>query len=258
MSSKAMPSYTYQALFFDYLAIGSARSARAVTQKVVELLAPRSVLDVGCGAGAWLREYLNRDVADCLGIDGDYVKPESLLIPEHNFRRGDVSKEFALGRRFDLAQCLEVGEHLPEKTSKTLVSNLVTHSDRVLFSAAVPGQAGENHINEQSYEFWRQLFAEHGYLPFDFIRHGIRRMQDVEPWYRYNLVLYVKRSTIPSLPPSVAQSQIPEGVPIPDVSPAIYRARKAILRCLPIAMASRLAILKHRSLITLHRLKRGL
>jgi hypothetical protein len=63
-----------------------------------------------------------------------------------------------MGRRFDLVQSLEVGEHLPLSAAETLVDSLTTASDRVLFSAAVKGQGGEFHVNEQPLAFWQELF----------------------------------------------------------------------------------------------------
>ena len=67
-------------------------------------------------------------------------------------------------------QCLEVAEHLPLPSAAILVDSLVKHGDIVLFSAAPKGQGGDHHVNEQDYEFWRQQFARHGYVPFDFLR----------------------------------------------------------------------------------------
>ena len=54
-----------------------------------------------------------------------------------------------LGRKFDLVQSLEVGEHLPKSAADTFVETLVKHGDVVLFSAASVGQGGHDHINEQ-------------------------------------------------------------------------------------------------------------
>jgi SAM-dependent methyltransferase len=243
--------HIYDKLFYDYISAGSTNSARVVVPIVMRSLSPASVLDIGCGAGAWLAQYSRAPLSDYLGIDGSYVTPESLLIPQPNFQPRDISRDFDLGRTFDLVQCLEVAEHLPPAASETLVGNLVRHGDKILFSAAVPGQGGENHINEQSYEFWRQAFARHGYEVFDCIRPAIQNHPQVESWYRYNLLLYVHQRGTDALPQAVKQYHVPAGRPVADVSPLAFRMRKSLLNKLSPEAVSKIATLKHRIHVSL-------
>jgi SAM-dependent methyltransferase len=250
-------SYSYSDTFYRYIQAGSVRSASHVVPLVLRELSPRSVLDVGCGAGAWLSVYGNLGVADYLGVDGAYVQPESLLIPADCFQPQDITQSFDLGRRFDFVQCLEVGEHLPERFSSTLVDNLVRHGDRILFSAATPGQGGENHINEQTHESWRRLFASHGYKPFDLFRPMIKGVPGVESWYRYNMILYVAEAAIPALPAAVLTSAIRDGQAIPQVSSVFYRMRASILTFLPAWCVSKIALAKHRLVIASRSLRRS-
>jgi SAM-dependent methyltransferase len=242
-------NYAYDETFYRYIERGAIRSAQVIIPLVLDRLKTESVLDVGCGVGAWVAEYHNQGIIACLGVDGDYVKESSLLVSPASFVARDVGQPFDLRRRFDLAQCLEVGEHLEPLASKTLVANLVRHSDRVLFSAAVPGQGGENHINEQPYEFWRALFAEHEYIPYDFLRPLLRGTTAVEIWYRHNIMLYVAKRSQAQLLPAVARTHVPVKEPIADVSSLAYRMRKSILSVLPASMLTRLAIVKHRLLL---------
>jgi SAM-dependent methyltransferase len=236
----------YDEHFFSYLELSSLRSARIAVPIVLRLLRVNSILDVGCGAGAWLYEYRKAGVADVIGLDGDYVSPESLLVPRGVFRAQDVTRAFDLGRRFDLVHCLEVAEHLPAEASETLVANLARHGDRVLFSAAVPGQGGQNHSNEQSYEFWRAVFATQGFLPFDCLRAALMQSKEVEPWYRYNTLLYVRKEAIGTLPPAIRAREVPPGEQIADITPLLYRIRKRIIGRLSPEFVSRLAVAKHR------------
>ena len=115
-----------------------------------------------------------------------------------------------------------------------------------MFSAAVPGQGGEDHINEQTYEFWRDKFAQRGYRLFDYLRPKLHSNNIVEPWYRYNLMLFVHDSEIPKLRAELQASRVGDNSPIADHSPPGYRIRKAILRQLPIRAVTRLANWKHR------------
>jgi SAM-dependent methyltransferase len=249
--------YRYDRAFYRYIEAGSLRSAATVVPLVLRELLPASVLDVGCGAGAWLAEYRNQGLTDFLGVDGAYVQPNSLLISADHFQSHDVTLPFALGRRFDIVQCLEVGEHLPEAASDTLVENLTRHGDKVLFSAASPGQGGENHVNEQTCEFWRLLFARHGYLPFDWIRPIIKGVTTVESWYRYNMVLYVAQGAISELPHGVSRSGIGEGQAIPTIAPLGYRIRTRAISMLPMWCVTKIALTKHVIVMACRSLRKG-
>jgi SAM-dependent methyltransferase len=238
-------SYRYGDVFFSSIGSGSARSADRLVPVVMAALSPASVVDVGCGRGTWLARFLADGVAG-LGLDGDYVARDSLLVPARDFRALDITETFDLGRRFDLAVCLEVGEHVPPEASGRLVANLVRHASMVLFSAAVPGQGGENHINERPLDFWRGVFGQHGYRVFDAFRPALAHHADVEPWYRYNVLLYVHEDAVASLSPAVRAHEIPKGVPIPDVSSPLFRLRKHMLSQLPRPLVTAMARTKHR------------
>ncbi|MFP3502515.1 methyltransferase domain-containing protein [Burkholderia sp. SIMBA_062] len=245
----------YDETFYRYQREGSVRSARGVLPSVNAVLRPASILDVGCGAGAWLSVHREFGVQDFTGIDGDYVDRSVLMFDPARFVPADISKRFDLGRAFDLVQCLEVGEHVPKASSEVLVDNLVRHGKHVLFSAAVPGQGGENHINEQRYEFWRDLFARHGYQLFDFVRPLIAADTRIEPWYRYNLLFFVAADEVERLPDAIRQHRIDRRSGVPDVSPRGYKARKFVLRWLPVRAKTWIAILKSR--MVANRLKRN-
>lgn len=246
MKQTAQDRYSYDDLFYGYQMPGSSRSARHLLPAVLGALPVKSVLDIGCGAGTWLAEYRQLGVSDVCGVDGEYVNRARLLIEQEQFVPTDISKPFALGRQFDMVQCVEVAEHVPSESSSTLIDNIVRHSKRVLFSAAVPGQGGENHVNEQPCEFWRDLFGQRGYRLFDFVRPQVQRILEIEYWYRYNVLLFIHDDLVAELPPEVARTRVAGGARIQDVSPIVYRFRKAVLRSLPPEVISRLAVLKHK------------
>jgi SAM-dependent methyltransferase len=179
---------------------GSRRSAEIVVPLLVDLLRPRSVVDLGCGTGEWLAAFLSAGVVDILGIDGDYVDREQLAIPAEQFRAHDLAQPLELGRRFDLALCLEVGEHLPIDTAPQLVSTLVAAAPLVLFGAAIPDQRGEGHVNEQWQEWWAARFAEHGLVPVDVLRRPLWGDERVEWWYVQNTFLYGVAEELDRLP----------------------------------------------------------
>jgi SAM-dependent methyltransferase len=180
----------YDRTFFDGQVEGSLRSARVVAPIVLELARVRSVVDLGCGRGAWLRAFHDLGVDEVLGLDGPYLDPSALLIRPWEFRTWDLSKAVELHRRFDLAICVEVAEHLPTRSSGALVRSLASLAPLVLFSAAIPGQEGTRHVNEQWPEFWDRHFARSGLTRLDAIRPRIAGSESVEWWYRQNLALY--------------------------------------------------------------------
>ena len=192
-ASSASP---YDQEYYDKHIPGSARSASAVVPIVMEAIKPRSVLDVGCGTCVWLCEFLRCGVTSVLGVDGEYVDQSNLAVPKQFFRARDLSDGlFDLGR-FDLATCLEVAEHLPGSCSSALVQSLVNSSEIVLFSAAIPGQGGLNHINEQWPSYWQWLFSSHGYEPVNLILPKIRDNREVDWFYRQNLIVFASKGAL--------------------------------------------------------------
>ncbi len=153
---------------------------------------PKSILDVGCGVGTWLKACQELGAKDVLGIDGVKIPEQFLKIETKIFRVMDLTKPFDLKRNYALVLCLEVGEHLQKKHSNTLIKNLTRHGNTIIFSAACPGQGGQNHINCQWPVFWQEKFNLNGFECFDFIREKIWNLQKVEPWYRQNMFLAKK------------------------------------------------------------------
>lgn len=245
--TSAADRHEYDGGFFDYINAGSTASARRVCPIVFDWLKPGSVLDVGCGAGAWCRVWREAGIGDVVGVDGDYVDRKNLLIDPSSFVAKDLARPFDLERRFDLVASLEVAEHVKTSASGIFVDNLARHGNTILFSAAVPGQGGEFHVNEQPLEFWRALFAAKGFRCFDPVRPVLRGAggSGVEPWYRYNTLVYATDEVVADLPAEVRQAEIGESDPIPEVAPIPWRARNAVLRQLPPAAINRLASFKH-------------
>lgn len=237
--------HAYSNDFFDYINGGSLASARVVAPVLFSWLHPKSLLDVGCGAGAWCRVWSECGVDNAVGADGNYVDRDHLLIPSEEFHAQDLTQYFDLNSRFDLVTSLEVAEHIPEKFADIFVDNLVRHGDVVLFSAAVPGQGGEFHVNEQPLDYWREKFAARGYRCFDAVRPRIASSKEVEPWYRYNTLLYVKDVVVKDLPRVIVDSELQQGSRIPQLAPVSWRARNAVIRMLPQSMADQLVKLKH-------------
>jgi SAM-dependent methyltransferase len=245
-----MSKQYYSETYYKSISGPSRIAAEVILPHLDEAIRPQSVVDVGCGAGAWL-EVCARTLGktDILGIDGDYVDEHQLLIPRHLFQARDVSEPFELDRTFDLAMALEVAEHLPPAKSDQFIDNLVRLSDRVLFSAAPPGQGGRNHINERPYGYWKELFERRGYRMFDYVRPHARQFAALEPWFRYNPLLFVRGSACALLPEKVLRTEVAKGAPVKDFAPITWRGRKLILSRMPISVVSALSDLKHKATV---------
>jgi len=235
----------YKPDFYKYINAGSLASARVVAPAILKMLAPQSVLDAGCGAGAWCSVWLEIGVPDVRGLDGNYVRPEGLLIDQQLFTAADLAHPVDLGRKFDLVTSLEVAEHLPADSADVFVDSLVRHGDIILFSAATPGQGGEYHVNEQPLAYWREKFMRRGYACFDPIREVVAGAGQVEPWYRYNMLLYVAEERIGSLPDAIKATRVSDGEPVRDMSSMGWRVRNGVIRLMPKFIVDALVKFKH-------------
>jgi SAM-dependent methyltransferase len=202
---------------YDQYAVTVLRSAEVIAPLVVELLAPSSVVDFGCGTGSWLSVF-ERHGASVFGLEGGSPAPSQLQIEPRLVQRVDLEKRIDLGRMFDLAVTLEVAEHLPADCAETFVESLARHADAVLFSAAVPGQGGTHHINEQWPCYWAERFAAHGFECFDILRLRIWEDERVAWWYRQNVMIYARGGAADAL----RERGVSASEPLRLVHPELY------------------------------------
>lgn len=215
----------YSSNFFKDIKNGSTNSANQVVPVVLEFFCPKSVLDVGCGEGDWLSVFNNYGVHDIMGIDGDYVNMDSLSINSNFFYPHDLSTPFQLHKKFDLVVSLEVAEHLTIDKAFIFIENLVNHGDIILFSAAVPGQGGTYHLNEQWPDFWAKIFEMHNYIPIDCLRDKIWNLRNVEWWYKQNILFFIKKDKINDHPKLSKYSYV-KSKSLIRIHPALFYNKK--------------------------------
>lgn len=223
----ATPGREYDEEFFEALREGALRSAEVIVPLVLELIRPRSVVDVGCGTGLWLATFAQHGVVDYLGVDR-FAPPGLLAIPRDRFIEADLTHPLELGRVFDLAISLEVAEHLPDGSASRFIESLTRLAPVVLFSAAIPGQGGTNHVNEQWPDYWSCLFAARGFDPIDIVRPRIWHNESVELWYAQNTILYVARSQEANLSQLQHVAAV-SGPPLAAVHPRLLAERQGRL-----------------------------
>lgn len=168
------------------------RNALKCLRLISEAVPMNSVVDFGCGIGAWLSAARELGATETLGIEGEWIRQADAVIPQDQIQIADLSKEWPhFEKRFDLAMSIEVAEHLPESAARSFTKALTNASDYVLFSAATPGQGGLGHINEQYIDYWIDFFWNKRFVPLDPIRPFVSTHLDIYPWLRQNLILFV-------------------------------------------------------------------
>ncbi len=197
---RAPKHQTYDSDFYADQQHDSYLSAKAVLPLLQAAIAPQSVVDVGCGVGTWLRAWREIGTRSIFGIDGDYVLTSGLQIPESDFSAMDLTRPQSIGSRYDLAESLEVAEHLPPHAARPFVDFLCSLAPVVLFGAAIPFQGGTAHLNERWPEYWAGMFFANGYEVFDLIRPAIWTNPNVKFWYAQNTFIYVQRDQLHKYP----------------------------------------------------------
>lgn len=211
---------TYNGDFYINRHETTVYAAETILTIVQEIISEtKSAVDVGCGVGTWLFVLKEKGTKDILGIDGDWVNIDHLVIPSISFMQYDLNKEINLNKRYDLAISLEVAEHLLPQSAKGFVTSLTNMADFVLFSAAIPGQGGINHINEQWPDYWIDLFKEYGYVGLDIIRRQIWNDKLIPVIYKQNILLFVKKDRITDLK---LPCTITEAIPLSVVHPELF------------------------------------
>ncbi|MBV6624301.1 MAG: class I SAM-dependent methyltransferase [Rivularia sp. (in: Bacteria)] len=216
------PPTDYNSDFFGLVSEGSFNSAQIILPIVVDLVQPKSVIDVGCGQGIWLSVLKQLGIDDILGLDGDYIQKCELKIPEYNFQAQDLTQSFKFDRKFDLVMSLEVAEHLPEEESISFVTSLTNLGKVILFSAAIPFQGGVNHVNEQWQNYWVKKFSKLGYVAVDCIRYRVWNNSQVDFWYAQNTFLFIDKNSLDSYPKLKEEFQKTNFSSLPIVHPKKY------------------------------------
>lgn len=188
------PSERYDDDFYRFYLDNSYRSGRKYAGLLSSILSPRSVVDLGCGRGTWLKAFRETGADRTVGLDGGWNGPDNMVDPAIDFRAVDLNRPFRLpgDERFDLAISLEVAEHLEPASAETFVASLTGLADVVMFGAAFTAQGGTHHLNEQRPSYWAGLFQKHDYRPFDLFRPVFWGDPEIDYWYQQNTFLHVK------------------------------------------------------------------
>jgi hypothetical protein len=215
----------YDADFYAENQTGSKRSAKEVIPVVLELVQPKSVIDVGCGVGTCLSVLSELGVPDIFGVDGNWVDKRLLHIPQALFASHDLTRPLNIGKKFDLVVSLEVAEHLPAESAEGFVDSLTSLGPVVMFSAAIPLQGGTNHVNEQWPDYWAKIFGKKGYVVVDPVRRRVWQNDKVDCWYAQNILFFVDKSKLEDYPQLKKAYAFTEPSQLSIVHPTLYLLR---------------------------------
>lgn len=129
-------------------------TADRILPLVLSYFQPRSVIELGCGAGHWI------DAARRLGV------PKALGVTARDIAGWSVPDE-----RFDLCLCIEVAHLLPPDEQDALIAAAARASDVVVFSSLLPAHAA--YPGSRPLAWWVEKFWRHGYVFEDGLRAAI-------------------------------------------------------------------------------------
>jgi SAM-dependent methyltransferase len=119
------------------------------------------VIDVGCGMGYAIKEFLKYS-KKVVGIDGsEYVKNNSSFsdnIVLHDFTKG----KYSLDEIYDLCWSSEFLEHVEEKYMDNYFS-VFMKAKYCAVTYANKGQSGHHHVNCQDEKYWIEKFKQYGF-----------------------------------------------------------------------------------------------
>lgn len=154
-----LDSLLYNPLVFAYWhekGVGSAPFLADAIERAFPVA--RRYADVGAGTGAFAAE-LQRRGNSVVAYEHTrwgrfFARSQGLDVHGLDLERVSVGDLASV----DVVLCLEVAEHLPPALGDTLVRACAAAAPAVVFTAAVPGQGGTGHVNEQPKRYWIDRF----------------------------------------------------------------------------------------------------
>jgi len=153
----------YDATYYaKYIEPEMARSVEVIADSIVSAMSPSTAVDIGCGTGGLLQALRQRGV-QCTGFEYSVAAIDVCRERALDVHRFDIEHDPFPGTRADVVVSTEVAEHLPERCARKYVELLTRTSNTCVITAAIPGQGGTDHVNEQPNEYWIERFEDRDY-----------------------------------------------------------------------------------------------
>jgi len=122
----------------------------------------KSVLDIGCGRGFSADYFKDPLAVEVCGVEGSREAVLQSLIPEdvvqHDYSLGPYTPQ----KDYDLGWCCEFVEHVEEQYAPNFIQTF-TKCKMLALTYASPGQGGHHHVNENTFEYWREKIEAAGF-----------------------------------------------------------------------------------------------
>ena len=233
----------YNSRFYNSVSQRGANAAQIVANTISKSIKPMSIIDIGSGEGIWLNTMAKKFprvkylmAVDLQNHDSSYLQELRNLDVEFEFKVQNFEISTHLpGSSYDLAICLEVLEHLNKHSAEKLAKEISDKCSLLIFSAAMKGQGGTHHINEQPLEYWVNLFTSLGYVPLDVLRPALTENAYVANYYKFNmLIFWHPENTIKNNTSIDIENLLTSNLPfIKDIRPLSVRVRYGIVKFLP-------------------------
>jgi glycosyltransferase involved in cell wall biosynthesis/2-polyprenyl-3-methyl-5-hydroxy-6-metoxy-1,4-benzoquinol methylase len=135
----------------------------SIAEHIVRSLRPRKVLDAGCAMGMLVESFWDRGV-ETHGID---ISPYAICQVRRDVKPfctvGSITDP--IDTQYDLVVCLEVIEHVPSEYERTVIQNLCSATNAILFSSALADISDATHFNARPAIYWLRAFSEFEFWP---------------------------------------------------------------------------------------------
>ncbi|CAF0911429.1 unnamed protein product [Brachionus calyciflorus] len=161
---------------------------RELAKEISTFLSGKSVASFGDGPGMYREIILGfNEVKKYDAFDG---APFAEQTTNYQVKFLDLTVPIYHLETYDWIVSMEVAEHIPKEFESIYVDNLVRHArEGIIMSWAVPGQGGLSHVNEQKFDYVKELFRSKGFKHLE--QESIKMKQKSSlPWLRNNLNIF--------------------------------------------------------------------
>lgn len=141
----------------------------------------KSVIDVGCGMGYGIVEFL-KYCDEVVGIDGSPYALENSPVTDYIFQHDYTIGELETEDKYDLCWCCEFVEHVEARYIDNFLSTFA-FAKYVAMTHAVPGQGGHHHVNCQPKEYWIDHMARYGFEYDEEVTNELKEISKTEGDY---------------------------------------------------------------------------